>query len=498
MNPVERDREIVQRHGFFGFIFLAWQHADASQYIDAPYIRIIARELELAVRRRRSGESTDLGIAIPPGASKSMLASVLLQPWAWTWWPESAWITAAYDDGLAQRLSIKSRRLVESSWYQERWPTKLRKITGGFWDNYSGGKRIAVGIGSRITGEHGHVVILDDPVKEQLSRIGSPAQISAAVAKATDFWFGTLSTRVVDYCAARILIHQRLHPDDPIGVAERDHGYRVIRLPARFDASRPDPLDHRTVEGELLCSRLTEEAIRDIEIRLGPRAAAAQLQQAPVPLGGQLLVDEYMGHRYGVLPSDLARTMDTGVCSAGDRWISAWDLTFKGKATSDFVVGQIWAEHDGAYYLIDQIRAQAGYLATKAMMLDLAARYPWISTHIVEDAANASAIDEDLEGQIPGLLLVPHGGGCLARTQQVEGIWASGAVRLPGSSVWLGGADGFVAEHLGYDGLGLRHDDQVSASSLALLYLRGRSGGGWVESMKAAASGLGMPGRARR
>jgi len=484
---IEIDREYVDRYGFYGFVQLAWWHADGSVYQDAPHIRAIAGELEAAIRARHEGKGCDLGVALPPGASKSMLLSVLLQPWAWIWWPESTWITAAYDDPLAHRLSSKSRTLVEGDWYQERWPLGIKTSQGRFWENAKGGKRIAVGIGSRITGEHGHVVLLDDPVKEQLTRLGTPAQISAAVAKAVDFWFGTLSTRVVDYVAARILIHQRLHVDDPIGVAQRDHGYRVITYPARFDPDRADDLDHRKVKGEILCERMTEEALFDLEIRLGPRAAAAQLDQNPVPLGGQLLKDEYLSHRYGVLPSDIQRTIESGVAGPGQRWITAWDLTFKGKPTSDFVVGQVWVAYEAGFYVIDQIRRQMGYMDTKQAMRDLAASYPWITAHVVEDAANAAAIDDDLGNEIPGIVMQSAASGCLARTQKSEGLWASGAVKIPEDAAWVGGSEGFVAEHLGFDGLGTRHDDQVSASSLALVHLHSLAGSQWIAAMKAAA-----------
>jgi predicted phage terminase large subunit-like protein len=171
-----------------------------------------------------------------------------------------------------------------------------------------------------------------------------------------------------------------------------------------------------------------------------------------------------------------------------DQLIQSWDLAFKGKPTSDFVVGQVWCQYEGRLYIVDQVREQIGYRGTKQLIVDLAARYPWIGEHIIEDAANAAAIDDDLQGSIPGLRLVPHGGGVLARTQQVEGLWAAGSVILPESAPWLGGSEGFVAEHLAFDGLGLRHDDQVSASSLALLHLHGSpSRRRWVDAMKSIA-----------
>jgi hypothetical protein len=276
VDVVARDRKLVAAHGFPAFVYLAWSHADNSIYKHAPHIDAITRKLDHAIHQIHRGIPSQTGIAIPPGASKSMLVSVLLHPWTWTWWPECPFITSAYDDPLAHRLGSKSRDLVESQWYQSRWPLGLKTSQGRFFENDKGGKRIAVGIGSRITGEHGKVVLLDDPVKEQLTRLGTPAQISAAVAKAVDYWFGTLSTRIVDYKAAKILVHQLLHVDDPISVAERDYGYEIIKLPARFDLAHVDPVDHRKVEGELLCDRMTDETIRDLEIQLGPRASSAQ------------------------------------------------------------------------------------------------------------------------------------------------------------------------------------------------------------------------------
>jgi phage terminase large subunit-like protein len=119
------------------------------------------------------------------------------------------------------------------------------------------------------------------------------------------------------------------------------------------------------------------------------------------------------------------------------------------------------------------------------MMKDIAGRYPWINEHRMEDAANAPAIQEELEHQVKGIVLEPIGGGCLARTQSIEGLWASGSVVIPSSANWLGGGDGFVAEHLGFDGLGLRSDDQVSVSSLALVHFNQLNReSSWFEMMK--------------
>lgn len=456
----------------------AWTQVDAAELVWGWHLDEICGELEAAVRARlERGDPYDLAIATPPGSSKSRPASILLQPWAWTIWPWSAWITAAYDDDLSARFSRLSKLLVRSSWYQDRWPLRVTKDSDHYWENERGGKRIAVGIGSRITGEHGHVILGDDLVKEQLARIGTPAAIAQAVGKSTEYWFGTLSTRAIDHRAARIIIQQRLHRDDPVGVAIGDHGYRSVVFRARFEPAHPDPSTyhvHRREPGELLCSRMTEESLAKIEYELGPTAARAQLQQDPVPPGGAMLKATYMERRWHELPTELQQTILTGRPGLGQVWITAWDLTFKGKPSSDWTVGQVWCALGADRYLVDAVRGRWGFREACAQLGALAARYPFVGVHLLEDAANAAATEDDLRGVVPGVVLEPVGGGCLARTQAVEGVWASGCVVLPAGLPWVDGPGGFAEEHLRYTGDGTETDDQVSASSLALLHLKAR------------------------
>jgi phage terminase large subunit-like protein len=490
---ISADVESVARLGFGEFAKLAWIEVDNSPLSWSWHMDEICGELEAAVRKRlEHGEAADLAIATPPGSTKSRLISILLQAWAWTLWPWSSWITSAYDDDLSARFSRLTKMLVRSSWYQARWPLKIVKDSDHFWENEKGGKRIAVGIGSRITGEHGHVILGDDLVKEQLARIGTPAAIAQAVGKSSDYWFGTLSTRAIDHKAARILVQQRLHRDDPVGVAIDKHGYRAVVFRARFDPAHPDPSTyhaHQRTPGELLCARMSEEALAKVEFELGPTAARAQLQQEPVPPGGHMLKAEYLARRWDTLPPELVLAMNLARPGPGQTWISSWDLAFKGKATSDFTVGQVWCSLRGDRYLVDQVRGRWGFREARAQLVALAARYPVVGAHLLEDAANAAATADDLMGALPGVILEPVGGGCLARTQAVEGVWASGSVVLP-SAAWVDGPGGFTDEHTRYIGDGTETDDQVSASSLALLYLKSRGDlPAWAQASQAVMGG---------
>jgi len=411
---------------------------------------------------------------------------VLWQPWVWTWWPESRWISSTYEETLARDLSELSMQLVKSEWYQERWPIELIKDAASNWKNAKGGIRRAVGIGGAITGKHAHFHIGDDLIKEQLSRLGTPSQIAAAIRKAVDFWFTTMATRETGKATARVLIGQRLGVDDPPGVAERDHSYEMMSFPARFEPERADRRDHRKVPGEVLCEERRDDAgWRELEKTIGPLAARAQLQQDPAPLGGRILHDEYLVHRYVELPNELRRTRNENRVGRGQRWGIFGDLGFKGKEGHSRVALQVWAWFLAKAWLIDAVVEHVGFLGSLTMIRDLRAAYPFITEVCLEDAANAPACVETLKDEIPGLVLEPMGGGTLARTQSKTGLWAAGSVMLPIDAPFMGGSQGFIAEHAGFDGMKTRPDDQVSASSLALVHFTSGNSDGpaWAKAM---------------
>jgi len=491
------EKRAIDANGFSAFARYAWPHIEQNPLVWGWHLEEICQELERIARLRHriqvegldalEGDlDLDLAIMVPPGSTKSRICSILWQAWVWTWWPQSQWITSAYDDGLAIDFSRRAKDLVLSDWYQQKWPLLLTKESDGHWVNIDGGLRVAVGIGSRIHGLHGHFVLGDDLLKEQLSRLGRPAMIAEAVRKATVYWFGTLSTRTVDGIAGRVLIQQCLHIDDPANVAVRDHGYEEIRFPARFDPARPDKRDHRKEEGELLHARMHEAQLAKLEKELGPIASAAQLGQRPGSLGGSVLAEGSLSHRYVRLPSDLLQTMETGKVRPGYRWLAAWDLAFKGQEHNSRVAWVLLCkEIQGArIWLIDAEARHMGFLESVEEVRSVRARYHWVLEHSIEDAANASALEDTLCEEIPGLILVPHGGGTLARCQRASGMWKAGDIWLPQDAAFMGGSNGFIAEHAHFDGMKTRSDDYVSASSLGILELTAGQASGWAEAFR--------------
>jgi phage terminase large subunit-like protein len=179
--------------------------------------------------------------------------------------------------------------------------------------------------------------------------------------------------------------------------------------------------------------------------------------------------------------------METRTPGPGEEWITAWDLSFKGREVNSRVAWGVMVRFESRTYVVDAMAQHLGFLGACQEARDVRARYPWVLEHGMEDAANAPAVVEALEEEIPGLVLWAHGGGALARTQRVIGVWAAGDVMLPEDAPWMGGSDGLVAEHLAFDGVSKRRDDYVSMTSLGLcrLYRAEPSSAAFDEAMEA-------------
>jgi phage terminase large subunit-like protein len=456
---------------FYPFFKDTWLLHNPNALVDNWHIKRICERLQIAAYDRMAGKPTNIMIAIPPGSTKSRIVSVAFTPWVWTFWPESCFICSTYESSLAYYLGRRSKTIIRSEYYQKRWPLFFEKDTESVQENSMGGFRFNVGTGGAVTGMHGQFHLMDDLVKEQLSRLGTPQQIANEMEKARSFVFTTLATRETDENTCKVMVGQRLGKNDPQGAAI-DNDWETIVYPALFDPKRADKTDERKEEGEPICKeRRSKQGWEALRIMLGTIAAMAQIDMNPTPPGGNLIKLPYLSNRYKILPAELQQAIKNKMPGPGQQWVSAWDFTFLGKETSDWVVGQVWCYYRALFWLIHQVRAHAGFTDSKQMVLDLVRGNPHVLTHWFEAGANAAAIEDDMKSSIPGMEVVPHGGGCLARTQSVEGLWKAGNVMLPEDAEWMYNKEGFINEHLDYTGLPTDTNDQVSASSLGILNL---------------------------
>lgn len=476
MNPgasiVGVEREIGLRGRFEDFIPMAWPLVEPGRkYFKNWHISVVCEHLEAVYR----GQIRNLILEQPPGTMKSLMVSVFWPAWVWLQDPTIRWLHASYDNGLTIRDARRLTQIVGSPWYVDRWgdrATLPKVFADGDFSLIQGGFRFSTSVNGPVTGRHGDIKVIDDPIKPKNI---TPVALEACI----DWYTGTWSSRNADPTKTRnVLIMQRVHDGDLAGYLTRQGGYEVLRLPMRYVPKACSYTkiggDMRTDEGELLWpARIPEDAVKELEKHMTANVAAAQLQQDPVPDGGGIFQQSWF-QRW--TPSTLPARFDQ-VCQS-------WDCAFKGTATSDFVVGQVWGQVGPNYYLLDQERGKWSFPQTLDAIRRLTLRWPKVIAKLVEDKANGPAVISSLEKEIPGLIAVDPQGGKVPRANAIAPLYASRNVFHPdpASAPWV--AD--VEQEMLRFPFGV-NDDCVDCGSQALGYLYGKKSGYWAALERLAA-----------
>jgi predicted phage terminase large subunit-like protein len=270
------------------FVREAWHVLEPAQpYIHGWHIDAVCQHLEAVTH----GDITRLLVNVPPGTMKSMLMNVFWPAWEWgpLQRPAMRFIGASHSEALATRDNLKMRRLVQSEWYQERWPTTLTGDQNAktYFENKETGFRLSCPVSS-MTGRRGDRVVWDDP--HSVEAAISDAHRETALRVFTE----TLPTRLNNPdSSAIIVVMQRLHEEDVAGyILEHDLGYEHLMLPMEFEKERRCSTslgfkDPRKKDGELLFpARFPREVVdRDKKV-MGTFAVAGQFQQRPAPRSG--------------------------------------------------------------------------------------------------------------------------------------------------------------------------------------------------------------------
>ncbi len=322
------------------FLRSAWRYLDSSPWKDGWPIEAVAEHLQAVV----DGDIKRLIINIPPRMGKSSITSVALPAWTWaqrdsgpTSGPGVQFLHASYANQLSLRDSVKCRRLIESSWYQERWGDRFSlnsdQNTKSRFSNDKGGERLITSIGAAVTGEGGSIIVVDDP------NAANEAFSEATIQTTIDWWDGTMSTRLNDpKTGAYIIIQQRLAEDDLTGhILSKDVGeWTHLCLPMRYEPDRAFVTsigwkDPRSEPDELLWpDRFGEEETTLLEKQLGPYATAGQLQQRPEPAGG------------GVIKRDWWQLWPEQVFPPMDYIVASLDTAYTTKTMNDMSAITVW------------------------------------------------------------------------------------------------------------------------------------------------------------
>ncbi|MGH2342575.1 phage terminase large subunit [Segnochrobactraceae bacterium EtOH-i3] len=398
---------------------------------------------------------------------KSLLTGVLFPAWEWgpARMPEKRFLSTAHKQDLAVRDNLKCRRLIQSDWYQTRWPLAIvgDQNAKTKFENDKTGFREAMAFTS-MTGARGDRVILDDPLS------ADDANSDAAMLAAERTFLEALPTRVNNEASAIVVIMQRLHQRDTSGIIlGRGLPYTHLCLPMRFEPERRCSTsigftDPRTEPGELLFpERFPESQVADLERTLGSYATAGQLQQRPAPRGGGIFRDEWWGYYTPGAEPEIV-------------WRGIWaDTAQKTAESSDYSVFQCWgATADRKAVLLDQIRGrwEAPELLTHARAFWAKHRAVQgrgtLRAMYIEDKVSGTGLIQTLRREGVPVLGIQRNKDKRVRAMDAAPRVESGNVLLPRGADWL-------SDWLGEVGAFPHgaHDDQVDPMADAVVAISG-------------------------
>jgi len=287
------------RRSFHFFFKEFWEIMSPGTFlIDNWHIKYLCDELQDVATRAMSGKPKkyDIIINVPPGSSKSSIASVALPAWMWTVGASAKVIAGSNAQPLALNLSVKARDIIQSEKYKLMFPAIIMKEdvnNKSQYGNIHGGMRISTSVGSSVIGHHAHLIIIDDPL---------PLNPSTVAIDNANMWLDSLSTRKVDKdVTPLILIMQRLAENDTTGyMLGRGGKVHHICLPAiaTSEVSPPEALE--LYKDNLLDPhRLSFEILEDARSQLGSANYEAQFLQSPSPAGGGIIKHNWIRKMHG-------------------------------------------------------------------------------------------------------------------------------------------------------------------------------------------------------
>lgn len=358
----------------------------------------ICRRLERFSREVAEGKSPRLMLLMPPRHGKSELASIRFPAWHLGQYPHHELINVGYNLDLPMGFSRKVREVFRDPQYQAIFPDAVLDPDSQSvekWNTTKGGGFTAAGRGGGITGKGAHILIVDDPIKDQ-----EEADSALVREKLWDWYQSTAYTRLAP--GGGVLVIQTWWNDDDLagrlqqamaligkeGAPEGIDDFEIIKYPALshqyeyrddVDPSNPgpiirtdEPIDPQPANLTLLrpkdfClheDRYPTEALKRIRANLQPRIWSALYQQNPVPDEGMYFRKEYFRYQRQ-LPSP-----------AGLRIYTAWDFAIGEKQANDWTVGAtILQDEMDQLYVLEIFRMKGDSFQIVEAMLDVATRW---------------------------------------------------------------------------------------------------------------------------
>jgi len=461
-----------------------------TDYLHNWHIDLISEYLEAIT----AGQITRLLINIPPRYMKSTCVSVMWPTWEWITRPSMRYLFVSYSSSLSTKHSVDRRTIIQSEWYRRNWGAdaldkKDRKIYLAHDQNVKTefmntrrGVMVATSVGGSSTGKGGNRIVVDDPHNPLEAESDKERQ------NGIDFFNGTLSTRLDDKKkGAFVVVMQRLHEADLTGhILDGEEHWEHLKIPGICEERT---VHHFPISGKefireesdlLWPEREGEKELAAAKVRLTSRGFAGQYQQRPAPMEGSIFKREWF--KYWCMPGQTlppvtVKTKDGYVLVEAEplpvlmEQIQSWDMSFKDKKTSDFVVGQAWGRWKANCYLLDQLRDRLDFVNTVKAFKTFTQKHPKATAKLVEDAANGGPVINSLKDAIAGIIPVNPHASKEARAYAVTPYCESGNIYLPHPLLYPWTND-LIEELVTFPNA--KNDDQCDAFTQAIARLIGK------------------------
>ena len=282
---------------FYEFFKQAWHIVEPSIELSTNWHHkylcdLLQKEAERIIANKP--KTKDIVINIPFRSTKSLLVTVMFPVWAWIRNPKFRFITASYSAELSIEHATRSRDVINSEWFKDRWSDVFhikrdQNLKARYENNFLGVRR-ATSVGGTVTGQGGDFLLVDDPV--------SPQHAASEVERenANEWYRTTFYSRLNNpLTGVRIVIMQRIHDNDLSGFllngGESRLKYKHICIPAELsDDIKPKILkDNYDEDGLFWTDRFSRSILDDYKQALGSYGYAGQLMQTPTPLNSGMI-----------------------------------------------------------------------------------------------------------------------------------------------------------------------------------------------------------------
>ena len=407
----------------------------------------------------------DLIVNVPPGTSKTTICTIMFPAWLWCRAPWIRSITGSHGIGLALEQSVKSRDVLKSDKFQSLFPLqvifKVDQDNKNLYQNIKHGSRATASTGSKVTGKHAHIILLDDLIDPQ-------GVASDTIRETATRWLShTIPSRKIDKANTPIiLIMQRLHTEDPTGFLEekaikQGKRLKVIRLPADDSLNNilPKKLKLMYKKGLLDPKRLSRQVLDDQKIELGDDQYTGQYLQSPVKEGGNIIKRDWL-QPFTEVPKIRPISI-----------IQSWDTAYKKGKENAYNCCTTWEEYANGYYLVHAFWEKMEYVELKTKVISLEKRF---CPHkvLVEDKSSGTPLMQELpiNNRINFHPIEPEGDK-VARAVSISPTCQAKNVYIKSNEDW---SDEFITNIIGFPNCSIK--DIMDSFSQYLNYMRTATG----------------------